>query len=251
MPANRDPVALAQPFARDRTGRDAHRRFAGRLPPAAAVIAEAVLVPVGVVGVARPEGLGNCGVIPASRVFVADQKRDRRAGGPSFEHARQNFDAVGLAALGDMSRGSGLAPVEVALDVGLGQREPGRAAVDHASDRGSVRFAERCHAVKRAEGVAGHDEAAAREVSATIALGPEGRSAPQRSSRCTRRASRTHPRRSFPAREADRGRASLSSRRLSARRREARGRSPAASRAWRPRARVGVRRRTRSGPGRH
>jgi len=53
-----------------------------------------------------------------------------------------------------MARRSGLAAIEFALDVSLGQRESRRTAVDDAADRRSVRFTERCDAEELAEGVA-------------------------------------------------------------------------------------------------
>ena len=120
------------------------------------MIANAVFLPIGVVGVAGTERVGDRRVVLAARVLVADQERDRRAGGAAFENAGQDLDRVGFAALGDVARRAGLAPVEIVLDVGGGERKPGRTAVDHAADRRSVRFAERGDAKKPAEGVAGH-----------------------------------------------------------------------------------------------
>src|SRR4029079_5370446 len=44
--SNDDAMHLTQPLARDRAGSNAHRRFARRLPAAAAMIANAVFLPI-------------------------------------------------------------------------------------------------------------------------------------------------------------------------------------------------------------
>src|SRR5204862_265878 len=82
MPANLDPVTLAQPLLGDRAGGDADRRLAGGGAAAAAIVAQAVFLPVGVIGVPGPEGVGERAVILAPLVFVPDEKADRRAGRP-------------------------------------------------------------------------------------------------------------------------------------------------------------------------
>ena len=61
---------------------------------------------------------------------------------PTLEHSREDLDTVRFAPLRDVARRAGLAAVEIALDVGLGEREVGRTAIDDAADRRSVRFAE-------------------------------------------------------------------------------------------------------------
>src|SRR5262249_27545681 len=100
--ADHDPVALGEPFARDRTGGDPNRRFARRLPPAAAVIADAVLLPIGVIGVAGTERVRDIRVILATRILIADQQRNRRASRLPFEDAGQYLDRIGLAPLAHM-----------------------------------------------------------------------------------------------------------------------------------------------------
>ena len=140
--ANDDAVFFVQPFLGDGAGADDGRGQPRRRASAAARVAEAVFLRVGVVGVAGAEGLGDVAVVLAALVFVADQQRDRRAGGLAFVHAGEDFHRIGFAALGDVARGAGLAAVEIMLDVGLGERHAGRAAVDHAADGGAVRFAE-------------------------------------------------------------------------------------------------------------
>src|SRR5580658_10441337 len=140
-------MMLMQPFAGNGAGGNAHRRLARALPAAAAVIANAVFLPVRVVRVAGTEAVGNFCVVLAALVFVAYQQCDRRAGGLALEHAGENFDAIAFAPLRDVARGTGLAPVKVALDVFGGKRQPRRAAIDDAADRRPVRFAERGDAI--------------------------------------------------------------------------------------------------------
>ncbi|ABA48712.1 hypothetical protein BURPS1710b_1866 [Burkholderia pseudomallei 1710b] len=154
--AHLDAEALAQPLLRDRAGADDGRRQPRGRAAAAAIVAHAVLLPVGVIGMARAERLGDVAVVLAALVGVADQERDRRAGRHALEHAGQDLDLVGLLTLRDVARRAGLAAVELELDVGFRERHARRAAVDHAADRGAVRFAEGRDSEKRAEGVAGH-----------------------------------------------------------------------------------------------
>jgi hypothetical protein len=52
---------------------------------------------------ARPEGVGDVAVVLAARILVADQQRDRGAGGQPLEHAREDLHAVGLLTLGDVA----------------------------------------------------------------------------------------------------------------------------------------------------
>src|SRR6185312_11230235 len=94
--------ALAEDLAGDGARRHARRGLAGRLPASAAIIANAILGEVGVVGVARP------------------------------------------------------ALVEPDLDVGLGQRDARRAAVDHAPQRRPMALAPGGDAEQMAEGVVRH-----------------------------------------------------------------------------------------------
>src|SRR5206468_4226368 len=102
MAADFDAKSLMQPLARDRASGDAHGGLARRLPAAAAIVANAVFLPIRVVGVAGTKGIGDVRVVLAARILIADQERDRRTGGSAFEHAGQNFDSVGLAALAYM-----------------------------------------------------------------------------------------------------------------------------------------------------
>jgi len=65
-----------------------------------------------------------------------DDEPDRRARRPALEHAGQDLDGVRLAPLGRVAGLSGLAAVEVVLDVRLRKGHAWRAAVDDAPDGG-------------------------------------------------------------------------------------------------------------------
>ena len=158
MPANGHAVALAQPFPRNRSGGDSHCGLARRLPAAATIITDTVFLPVRVVRVPRPKRVGDAGVILAARIFVADQERDRRARGAALEHAGEDLDRIRLAPLRHMPRRARFAAVEIALDLAGRERHAWRTAVDDATDRWPVRFAERGDAEQRAERVAGHGD---------------------------------------------------------------------------------------------
>src|SRR5690606_27672496 len=93
-----------------------HRGFARRTAPAAARIADAVLVPVAVVGVRGPELRRDVGVVLAARIGVADQQRDRGAGGATLVHPRQDLDLVGLASLRGVARAAGGPAFEVGTE---------------------------------------------------------------------------------------------------------------------------------------
>src|SRR5690606_8318635 len=89
---------LLEPLPGDGAGRHRGRREAGRAAATTARVADAVLLPVGVVGVAGAEGLQDVAVVLAALVGVADQQGNRRAGGPALVHATENLDGVGLVA---------------------------------------------------------------------------------------------------------------------------------------------------------
>src|SRR5690606_11989452 len=154
--ANANTDALEQVFPRDRAGRDPHRGLAGGGPSAAAIISEPVLLVVGVIRVARTVAVLDLLVIVRALVDVLDQQADRRAGRFAFEHAREDTDAVRLATLRDEARLPGTPPIEILLNVLLGQRQTGRTAVDDATERRPVAFAEGRDRERLAERVARH-----------------------------------------------------------------------------------------------
>lgn len=107
-----------QPFFGNRAGGNAGCGFAGGAAAAAAVVADAVFVPIGVVGVAGAELPGDVAVVFAALVGIADKQGNRCAGGSAFKHAGKDFHFVGFAPLGNVAAGAGFAAVEVGLDVG-------------------------------------------------------------------------------------------------------------------------------------
>ena len=135
-------VFLAQPLLRQGAGRHHRRRQARRGAAAATRIAHAVLAPVRIVGVTRAEGICNVYVVLALRVLVADQQRDRGTRRAALVNPGQDLDAVGLAPLRHMPRGARFAAIEIRLQVRFGERQAGRAAVNHATDGRPVRFTE-------------------------------------------------------------------------------------------------------------
>src|ERR1043166_4131937 len=144
-------------LARNRAARDPHRGFARRGAPAAAIVLQAVFDVVGVAGVTRPVGVLDRRIVLGALVDVFDQQRNRRAGRDLAagrlvgEHTGEDFDGIGLLALGGEARLPGPALVEIGLDVGLGQRNARRAAVDHAADGRPMALAERRDAKQMAE----------------------------------------------------------------------------------------------------
>ena len=129
-----DAHGLAQHLAGHTAGGDAHRRLARRRPAAAAIVADAVFQLVGQVGVAWSELCGDRRVVARALIDVVDLHGDRRAGGQSVEHARQDADLVRFLALRGEARLARAAAIQPRLDVGLGQSDARWAAVDHAAD---------------------------------------------------------------------------------------------------------------------
>ena len=96
-------------------------------------------------------------VILAARVDIADQQRDRRAGGLALEHAGEDFDRIVFAPLRDMARRAGLATVEIELDIGFRQCEPGGQPSTTQPMAGRGLSPNVVTAEKFAESAAGHD----------------------------------------------------------------------------------------------
>ncbi len=159
---------LAQVLARDGTGGDAHHGLARRGAPAAAVVAKAVFLLVGVVGVTGTKPVLDLLVVARTRVGVLDEDADGRAGGAALEHTGEDLHRVGFVALTDELRRAGAAPVDVALQIGLAQLESRRAAVDDATQRGSVTLAEGRHREQSADRITRHTRPPVARVSAGI-----------------------------------------------------------------------------------
>ena len=100
---------------------------------------------------ARPEPVGDVAVVLRALIDVLDQQLDRRAGGLALEHAGQDLDLVGLLPLRRVARLARPALVEPVLDIGLGERDLRRHAVDDDADRRPVALAPGGEAEQRAE----------------------------------------------------------------------------------------------------
>ena len=125
-------TGLRQGLLRDGAGGHAHAGLTRRRPPAAAVIAHAVFLHVGIVRVPGAELVLDVGVVTRFLIGVLDQQGDRRAGGVALEHAREDAYAVVLAALGGMARLAGFAAIEIVLQIGFREGQARRATVDDA-----------------------------------------------------------------------------------------------------------------------
>src|SRR5690606_32969878 len=153
---NRDAAGLGKVLLGDGAGGDAHRGFPGRRSAAAPVVAHAVLLLVGVVGVTGPEAVADLAVVSRTLVDVVDQEPNRRARGAPLEHPGENLDPVVLAALGGEARAAGLASVEILLKVRGIERQPRRTTVDDAADSRPVALAESGQREAAADGVTRH-----------------------------------------------------------------------------------------------
>ena len=153
--ADLHPAGQPEDFFRDRAGRDPADRFARGRPPAAPVVADAVLGLVGEVGV------GRAGTSPASR---RRRRAGRRCCAPAARSAcrwcgprrpRTGSRPVLLLARGDDVALAGPPAVQLGLDLGRRQRQAGRAAVDDHAHGAAVAFAPGGDGEEFAEGV-GH-----------------------------------------------------------------------------------------------
>ena len=149
-------------FSRDRTRRHAHGGFPRGRAAAAAIIPDSIFAVIGKVGVARPVGVLDRGVIFGALIGVLDQQRDRRSGRQlAFgffiaKDAGKDFDKIGLLPRCRKARGAGTPPIEEDLDVSFFERDQGRAAIDDAADRNPMAFAESCHPEEMAKGIVRH-----------------------------------------------------------------------------------------------
>src|SRR6202012_3816160 len=100
-----------------------HHRLTRRGSASAAVVAESILLLVGVIGMARTEAVLDLLVIARALILVLDQEADRRTGGPALEHAREDAHRIALAPLGRVLRGPRTATVDILLQVRLGEHE--------------------------------------------------------------------------------------------------------------------------------
>src|SRR5436305_418033 len=136
-----DRYAGAEDLARDGSRGDPRRGLARRGAPAAAVIADSVFFPISVVGVTRAETVGDVAVVLRALVGIFDQQLDWRAGRHPIESAAHDAHQIGFPALRRVARLAGLALVEPVLNVGFGERQPWRNAINDDADRRPVAFA--------------------------------------------------------------------------------------------------------------
>src|SRR4051812_19803018 len=120
------------------------------------MIAHAVFLQIRIVGVAGTERVDEIVVILRTRVAVADQQCDRRAGRFSLEHPGQDLDLVGLVTLRGVAALAGRTTIEIATEFFGRDRKPRWTAVDDAADRRAMAFAEGRDGEEFSERVAGH-----------------------------------------------------------------------------------------------
>jgi hypothetical protein len=81
---------------------------------------------------------GDVAIVFGALIGILDHQADGGAGCPAFEDTRKDADDIGLLPLGCKFGRAGAALVEERLDVGLAQRETGRAAINHRAERSAV-----------------------------------------------------------------------------------------------------------------
>ncbi|KPW14023.1 Alpha/beta hydrolase family protein [Pseudomonas syringae pv. atrofaciens] len=153
--ANDDALAC-QILLGNRACSHTHGGFPCRTASATAVVADAELVVIGVIGVGRAEQVLDRRIVFGFLIGVADQQADGGAGGLALEDTRENLDLIGLLTLRGVAAGARLTPVQVALQVLQVQLQPRRAAVDDSDQRRAVAFAGGGDSEQLAESVAGH-----------------------------------------------------------------------------------------------
>ncbi|RML36909.1 Alpha/beta hydrolase protein [Pseudomonas syringae pv. atrofaciens] len=153
--ANDDALAC-QILLGNRACSHTHGGFPCRTASATAVVADAELVVIGVIGVGRAEQVLDRRIVFGFLIGVADQQADGGAGGLALEDTRENLDLIGLLTLRGVAAGARLTPVQVALQVLQVQLQPRRAAVDDSDQRRTVAFAGGGDSEQLAESVAGH-----------------------------------------------------------------------------------------------
>jgi hypothetical protein len=121
---------LAQELFRDRPGRDPADGFTGTGTAATAAGAGAVLGLVGKIGMGRSGHLDHFAIIAGTLVLVVNQQADRRAEGQAVFHPREDGDPIRFFARRGQVALAGTAAIELRLDIGFGQLQTGRTAID-------------------------------------------------------------------------------------------------------------------------
>ncbi len=145
-------------------GGDPRRGFARRGTPAAAIVADAVFHVIGEIRMARPVAPRDVGIVLRALVGVLDHHADRRSRRHQRlavalgHHAGEHPHRIVLAPLRREFRLPRLALVQIGLNLGLGEADARRAAVDHAAKRDAVALAPGGDSEKMAEGVVRHEK---------------------------------------------------------------------------------------------
>src|SRR6185503_13735976 len=107
---------LSEILARDRAGRDAHDGLTRGRAATAAVVTNAVLLLIRVVGVAGAEAVLDLRVVAAFLIDVLDEQADRRSRRATLEDAGEDLHLIRLLPLRNMARAAGPASIEIFLD---------------------------------------------------------------------------------------------------------------------------------------
>ena len=120
------------------------------------MITDPILLPIGVVGVARTEGVDQIAIVTATLVFIPDEKCDGSSRGSPLKHAGENFHGIGFLSLRNVAGCSGFTPVKILLNIFYREGQPGRAPIDHTADRRPVALAKRGDGEDSTQRIAGH-----------------------------------------------------------------------------------------------
>ena len=111
---------------------------------------------VGVVGVGRAEQILDRRVVLGLLICIANQQTNRATGSYAFKHPGQDLDLIGLLTLGGVAAGTGLAAIQITLQVFARQRQARRAAINNGDQRRAVAFAGRGNGEEGTERVSRH-----------------------------------------------------------------------------------------------
>ena len=133
-----DAEPFREEYPRHRSGGDVAHRYPRRGAPSAALVPDPVFGLEGVVGVAGPVNGFERLVVGGSGVAVLDHHRYGMSGRLPGDDPRLDRHAVRLAAGRGEDALTRTPAIELLLDVGLAERQPGRTAVHHHADSRAV-----------------------------------------------------------------------------------------------------------------
>src|SRR5574341_1604488 len=140
--ADDDAMLLGKPLPCDGRCRDAHRRFTRGGSPPAAMVADAVLLPIGIVSMSGAERVNEIAVVSAPRIFVPNEQRNGSPGRFPFKHTGENLNRIGFLPLCDVSGGPRLVAIQIFLNVVHREIHSWRTAIYHTANRRPMAFAE-------------------------------------------------------------------------------------------------------------